>query len=66
MADSNHVLFSPFFRHYLELIYDEYVLETVQNKAELHVISFCIFSQVFMQRCRVSVSILLMPEMPAR
>ena len=35
------------------MINDEYyVLETLQNKAELHIISiisFCIFCQVFMQ-----------------
>ena len=47
--------FSPFsdildyFIAYLELIYDEYILETLQNKAELHIISFRIFCQVFMQ-----------------
>ena len=44
--------FSDILDHFtalLELIYDEYVLETLQNKAELHTISFCIFCQVFMQ-----------------
>ena len=43
------------------------VLKTLQNKAELHIMSFGIFCQVFYAVMhRVSVSILMMPEMPAR
>ena len=64
--------FSDILDHFIALffesIYDEYVLETLQNKgSELHIINFCIFCQVFVPVMhRVSVSILLMPEMPAR
>ena len=67
--------FSPFFQtfwtislHYLELIYDEYVLETLQNKAvRVAYNKFLHFlSSFYAVMHTASISILLMPEMPAK
>ena len=63
--------FSDILDHFIalfELIYDEYVLETLQNKAvRVAYNKFLYFlSSFYAVMHRVSVSILLMPEMPAR